>query len=490
MPNQQQAKFVNGSIMRHITVMSTSGAVGLMALFLVDLADMFFISLLGQVELAAAIGFAGTILFFSTSVSIGTSIAMGALVSRALGAGDREEARKLTGSIMVFSAIVSTVTVGVILLFVDPILAMIGANGEAADKAKDFLMILLPGGPLMAMGMAGGAALRAVGDAKRSMAATLVSGAVNAVLDPIFIFVLSMGIEGAATASLISRFVLFGVSFHAVHRKHDLVSRPSLADLSQHFRAIFHIAAPAIVTNTATPIGNAIVTAQIAKYGADFVAGYAVMGRLLPVSFALIFSLSGAVGPILGQNYGAQKFDRVQQTLTDSVKFVTAYCVGVALILFLSQGLIIDAFSLEGDASSMVTLFCTYIAITFIFNGTLFVSNAAFNNLNRPTWSTLLNVGKATLGTIPFVYAGGYFGGAQGVLIGQAVGSIIFGIAGYWLVKKLIAQLAQDQEKKEEDVVAIEPSVPVTAFTSCREVMAEESEEALDNDTEKNLPTR
>ncbi len=64
MSDQHQAKFVNGAIMRHITVMSTSGAVGLMALFLVDLADIFFISLLGQVELAAAVGFAGTIIFF------------------------------------------------------------------------------------------------------------------------------------------------------------------------------------------------------------------------------------------------------------------------------------------------------------------------------------------------------------------------------------------------------------------------------------------
>ncbi|CZF79426.1 Multidrug export protein MepA [Grimontia celer] len=489
MPNQSQAKFVNGSIMRHITVMSTSGAVGLMALFLVDLADMFFISLLGQVELAAAVGFAGTIIFFSTSVSIGTSIAMGALVSRALGAGQREEARKITGSVMVFAALVSILTAGVILAFLDPILASIGAEGEAAEKASDFLWILLPGAPLMAMGMAGGAALRGVGDAKRSMSATLAAGAANAVLDPIFIFALSMGVEGAATASLISRFVMFGVAFQAVHRKHDLVTMPTLEDLKTHFKAITNIAGPAIITNTATPIGNAIVTAQIAKFGADYVAGYAVMGRLLPVSFALIFSLSGAVGPILGQNYGALRFDRVRLTLSDSVKFVTAYCVGVAIILYFSQGLIIDAFSLNGDAASMVALFCTYIAITFIFNGTLFVSNAAFNNLNRPTWSTMLNVGKATLGTIPFVYIGGQHAGAEGVLIGQAVGSVLFGIAGYFLVQRLINQLADDHEEKEEDIVPVEPNVPAAGLTSCREMMAEDADELLsDEDISKNTP--
>ncbi|MGF1865058.1 MATE family efflux transporter [Enterovibrio norvegicus] len=481
MSNQQQAKFVNGSIMRHITVMSTSGAVGLMALFLVDLVDMFFISLLGQVELAAAIGFAGTIVFFSTSVSIGTSIATGALVSRALGAGKMDDARKIVASVMIFAALVSVVTVGLVLFFLDDILGLIGATGETAVKAKEYLVIILPSAPLMAMGMCGGAALRGVGDAKRSMSATLAGGAANAVLDPIFIFGLSMGIEGAAIASVMSRVVLFGVSYHAVHHKHDLIARPSLTDLSEHFRAITQIAVPAIVTNTATPFGNAIVTAQIAKFGADYVAGYAVIGRLLPVSFALIFSLSGAVGPILGQNFGAGRFDRVRLTLSDSVKFVSAYCVLIAVILFFSQSFITTAFSLTGDAASMVNLFCTFIAISFIFNGILFVSNAAFNNLNRPTWSTLLNVGKATLGTIPFVYVGGELAGAEGVLIGQALGSVFFGVAGYVLVNRLIKQLS-DENETIEDTVAIEPVVPVAAFSSCREVMAEDGEEPQDKD--------
>lgn len=479
MSDQHQAKFVNGAIMRHITVMSTSGAVGLMALFLVDLADIFFISLLGQVELAAAVGFAGTIIFFSTSVSIGTSIAMGALVSRALGAGRREEARKITGSVMVFAALVNMVTVGVILTFLDPILTAIGAEGEVAEKASDFLCILLPGSPLIAMGMAGGAALRGVGDAKRSMAATLAAGATNAVLDPLFIFGLSMGLEGAAIASLISRFVMFGVAFQAVYRKHDLVVMPQIDDLKKHLKAIVNIAGPAIITNTATPIGNAIVTAQIAKFGADYVAGFAVVGRLQPVAFALIFSLSGAVGPILGQNYGALRFDRVRRTLTDSVKFVAVYCISVAILLYFSQGLVIDAFSLEGNAVTMVTLFCTYIAITFIFNGTLFVSNAAFNNLSRPTWSTMLNVGKATIGTIPFVYIGGELAGAEGVLIGQAVGSVLFGLAGYCLVQRLINQLAADHQKKAGDKVLHSPE-PEAGLASGYELTAKEHKDRLE----------
>ncbi|MFA0521601.1 MATE family efflux transporter, partial [Vibrio sp. 10N.222.55.E8] len=106
--SNQTAKFVEGSTMRHILVMSGAGSVGLMALFVVDLLDMLFISMLGQVELAAAVGFAGTLTFFSTSVSIGTSIAMGALVSKAIGSKDKDKARNLSTSILLTAFVISS----------------------------------------------------------------------------------------------------------------------------------------------------------------------------------------------------------------------------------------------------------------------------------------------------------------------------------------------------------------------------------------------
>ena len=90
-----QGKFVNGNIFRHIIVMSSTNAIGLTALFLVDLADLYFISLLGETELAAAVGYAGTIAFFTTSISIGLSIAMTALVSKAIGEQNKDKARRL-----------------------------------------------------------------------------------------------------------------------------------------------------------------------------------------------------------------------------------------------------------------------------------------------------------------------------------------------------------------------------------------------------------
>jgi len=450
----QTAKFVEGSTMRHILVMSGAGSVGLMALFVVDLLDMLFISMLGQVELAAAVGFAGTLTFFSTSVSIGTSIAMGALVSKAIGAKQRLTARQLSSSIMMTAFVISSIVTTGMYIHIPELLAAIGAQGVAAERAQAYLQILLPSGPILALAMAAGAGLRAAGDAKRSMWATLSGGIVNAILDPIFIFGFGWNVEGAAFASVLARCTVLFFSIYPLIKNHDLVSRPSFAVWQSNIRSILKIALPAIITNAATPIGNAIVTTGIAQYGEDFVAGFAVVGRLTPVCFAVIFALSGAVGPIIGQNFGADRMDRVKETLNNSLLVTTLYTIIVCAVLFLLQDYVVLGFSLEGDAAILVGAFCTYVAITFVFNGALFVANTSFNNLGKPLYSTALNLSKATIGTLPFVYFGSQWFGALGVLYGQALGNIIFGILGVIVLRHHIAELmsGSDVELEEDDV--------------------------------------
>ncbi len=170
---EQSAKFVEGSTMRHILVMSGTSTVGIMAIFIVDLLDMLFISMLGQAELAAAVGFAGTLTFFATSVSIGTSIAMGALMSKAIGAKNISYAREIGSSVLVISFVISALVTALMCAYIPELLTAIGAEGRAHERAEAYLWVLLPSTPLIALGMASGAGLRAAGDAKRSMWATL-----------------------------------------------------------------------------------------------------------------------------------------------------------------------------------------------------------------------------------------------------------------------------------------------------------------------------
>lgn len=432
------AKFVQGSILRHILTMSSTAAVGISALFIVDLLDMFFLSLLGEQELAAAVGYAGTISFFTTSIGIGLSIALGALVSRAIGAKEMKKAKRLLLNSAVVTLLISIIVAISVFLFIPELLSLVGATGKTAELAADYLNILVPSLPLICLAMALGSALRAVGDAKLSMMSTLIGGGVNAVLDPIFIFMFAMGIEGAAVASVLARLAVFLVAARGVIVKHDLFGHFNKEHFIADLKPIFAIAGPAMLTNVSTPIGNAFVTRAIADFGDSYVAGWAVLGRLIPVSFGMIFALSGAVGPIVGQNYGAQEFGRVKESLTRAIQFCTAYVLVVSVLLFLTRDQIVSVFDMKGDAAELILFFCSYMAVFFIFSGVLFVANASFNNLGKAKYSTLFNVGKATIGTIPFVYFGAKWGGVYGVLMGQAIGSIIFGVLGVLMAYRLV----------------------------------------------------
>ena len=439
-------KFTQGPTMRHVIVMTLTGSVGLMAVFLVDLLNLFYIAQLGEQELAAAIGYAGTVLFFLTSFAIGVSIAGTALVSRALGAGDREKARRLATSSLFVMAVAMVVLAAAMLPWSGRILSSIGATGRTLAIADRFLWMVVPSTVFLGLGMMYSAILRAVGDARRAMWVTLMGGIVTAILDPVFIFALGLGVDGAAVTSIISRIAMALIGMRGVTLVHRLTAPPQLSAVLGDVKPIAAIAVPAVLTNIATPFGNGIVTAMIARYGDSAVAGWAVLGRLVPVAFGAFFALSGSIGPIMGQNVGARLYPRVRQALTDALVFLSLYGIAVWLILLLLSDHIVRLFDATGMASAVITFFCVYASLAWAFNGAVFVGNAAFNNLGFPTYSTALNWGRATLGTVPFAWAGAWLAGpdhgAQGIIAGQAAGGILFGILSITICFRVIDGMA------------------------------------------------
>ena len=202
---QSNAVFLEGNLFRHISVMSLTSSLGLMAVFLVDFVDMVFISMLGNAELAAAVGYAGAILFFTSSFGIGMAIAAGALVARALGAGAPSEARMRATTTLSYGFAFGAVFAGLVWVNLGALVTLMGASGETHDLAVGYLRIIIPSLPLLLIGMVGGAILRAHGAARRAMYATIIGGLVNAVLDPILIFGLDLELTGAALASVAAR---------------------------------------------------------------------------------------------------------------------------------------------------------------------------------------------------------------------------------------------------------------------------------------------
>jgi Na+-driven multidrug efflux pump len=233
---------------------------------------------------------------------------------------------------------------------------------------------------------------------------------------------------------------------------HDLLSRPKFATLQQDTPAFLQIAAPAVLTNIAPAIGNGYVTYAIASYGDAAVAAWAILARLTPVAFGAIYALSGAVGPIIGQPYGARSPQRMRDVFTFSLLTMTAF-TGVAWLgLGLLANGIAGLFNAVGEARELIVFFCRWLSPLFLFMGALFVANAAFNTLGRPHYSTLLNWGRATLGTVPFVLLGGKFFGAFGVLAGNMAGGVAFGIIATFSAYRLIEAIGETFKPPENPI--------------------------------------
>lgn len=411
-----------------------------MAVFAVDLINMIFISMLGRAELAAAIGYAGAILFFTTSFGISMGIAVGALVARALGACDADAARQKATHGLILGLGFGIVFAAVVWAFRSPLVSLLGATGQTHDLAVHYLSIIVPSQPLLMVGMTGGAILRSHGDARRAMMATIWGAVVNAALDPVLIFGFGLELTGAAIASVAARVVIAAVALLPIIRHHGGFDRPSAVGLMADLRPVLAIGFPAILTQVATPIGQAFVTRAMASYGEAAVAGMAIAGRLTPVAFGVIFALSGAIGPIIGQNFGARKMDRVQRAFSDGLIFTGLVILLVSAVMFALRAPIADLFQAEGMTRDLVYLFCGPLTLMFFFNGVIFVSNAACNNLGQPFLSTVVNWGRHTLGTIPFIIWCGTMWGAPGVLVGQALVGVIFAAISYWLALRVIAR--------------------------------------------------
>ncbi|MGL4324429.1 MAG: MATE family efflux transporter [Beijerinckiaceae bacterium] len=433
--------------MRHVVEMTAAGAAGLLAVFFVDFLSLLYISWLGNKTITAGVGFATVVLFFTTSIHIGFMIAVGALAGKAIGSGDRQKAREIASAALSLMVIAGFFTSILILLALPYILPMLGATGQAEQVARQFLYIAVPSNALMALGMGMSGVLRAVGDARRAMLVTLVAGIVTIFIDPLLIFGFELGANGAAIATFISRIVFAVIGYWGAVHIHNMVARPTLAGLARHSRAVMAVAGPAILTNLASPVAMAFITRIMARFGDPAVAANAIIDRIVPLAFGGVFALTGAIGPILSQNWGAKLFARMDRALKDSLIFVTIYVALVWAILMLVRNGIVQMFGVAGQTADLLTFFTFISGPIWLFMGFLFVANATFNNLGYPLYATMFNWGRATLGTIPFALAGAHWGGPQGVFIGFLMGAMMFSVGAVLVAFRCVRQLAAQAPK-------------------------------------------
>ena len=439
-PNIQpdRAVFLTGSTMKHVVSMTLMGSFGLVSMFLVDLTDIYFLSLLEDKAIIAGMGYAATVTYFFTAISIGLSVTAASFLSRAVGAGDNATADRLASHMTLFAVAFVVVCSAILYQYIQDVLFAIGASRKTALYAQDYLEVILPWAVFVTLAIVSSAMLRSFGDGHRAMYITLTGALVNLVLDPIFIFGLDMGIEGAALSTVLSRFVMVCVGIYGlleIHRvKLVIVPEKIMADLSM----LAKFSAVAIITNLASPTGNTVVMMWLAPYGDDVISAWSVYGRLVPVLFGMTFALSGAIGPIIGQNYGAGDINRVRAVMWNALVFSCGVVAATSLLAYLGRYGLADVFSLDGDSAVFFIFLLEYISWLFVFNGLVFIASAAFNSLGVPKYSNILSWTRHVVGILPFVMIGGWLYGAKGVILFANIGGVVFGTLAYWFALKYI----------------------------------------------------
>jgi putative MATE family efflux protein len=429
----QQGRFLTGGTMGHVVRMTLTGTASITFVFLVDAANLIWLSFLGEPLLLAAIGYAFAIQFFSVSVGVGMMIAATAVISRRIGMGQRSVARDEATAAMALTVLFQTGVAALVVLFRHDLLALAGAKDEALALASRYLLLTVPSLTVMAVGLIGSATLRADGDGRRAMFITLTSGASSMVFDPLLIWGLGWGLDGAAAVLVLSRFIMAAMALRFVIGVHNMLGPLRWASVVGTAGPFFRIALPALLTQLANPFANYLLTSVIAGFGDAVVAGWAVVNRLTVLAFGGLFSLSGAISGIFGQNYGAGQYDRLRSTYRDAVVFAVVYTLGAWAVLLLASGSVARAFGLGGEAAQLFHAFTHVGAAGFLLMAGQFVSNAAFNTLGRPGLASALNWLRDGALMFPLaLWMSGAFG-PVGVIYGQVVaGGVVGVLAGLW----------------------------------------------------------
>ncbi len=271
-------------------------------------------------------------------MAFGMLIGMGSgvRISINLGKGNLKRAEQVLGNAVMMSIILAIILSAIAFAIKDPILGLFGVSPTTSQYANEYLNIILFGSIFNMTGFAINNVIRAEGNAKIAMYSMLISAGINLILDPIFIFVLDMGVKGAALATVISQFFLFIWVLYHFDNKHSVL-KLRLKNFKPNFEIIKYIAAigfAPFAMQIASSVVQGTANTQLVRYGGDLAVG--AMGVIMSVSMLIlmsIFSLNMATQPIISFNHGAGNHKRVKETLLLSLKIATLIAIGGCIIV-------------------------------------------------------------------------------------------------------------------------------------------------------------
>ncbi len=394
-------------------------------------------------------GLAITFPLMNLSAALGTMVGVGAsaLLSMRLGQKDYDSANKIVGNVFLLILILGVLFTIPVLIFLRPILYFFGASDETMPYAYDFMQIIVSGTIITHLYFSLNAVIRASGEPMKAMQATIMTVVVNAVLNPLFIFVFGWGMRGSAIATIISQVVVLMWQLHFFRQKDNFltISRSNLRIDRKIALDSITIGMSPFLMNAVSSVIVIIINQGLLEYGGDLAVGaFGIVNRVAMLFVMIVFGLNQGMQPIAGYNYGAKLYDRVLEVLKKSVVFATIVMTVGFLVAELFPQSIVSIFT---NNQELIAKSTTGLRIVFIFYpliGFQIVVSTFFQSIGKAGKAIFLSLTRQVIFLIPFLLILPKYFGINGVWVAMPASDALSIILSFLLIRLQIKEFRKE----------------------------------------------
>lgn len=430
------------------------GIIAQTAASLYNMVDSIYIGHIPGVGSSAISGLAVTFPLMNLSVAFGTLVGVGAmaLLSILLGERNYSAASKVLGNVFSLSIIIGVVFTALALSYLEPILSFFGASEVTMPYAKDYMRIIIWGNIITHMYFGFNGLIRSAGHPRTAMGLTLFTVASNAILDPIFIFGLGLGIKGAAYATIICQAIAlcYTLRFFSDKRKFLHFPRPIFQlDLKIASRSLSIGMAPFLL-NAAACLVAMFINQQLGKYGGDLSIGaYGIVNRITMLFVMICMGFNQGLQPIAGYNYGARLYGRVREVFFLTAKWETLVTTLCFLVSVFIPELVVSLFTDDAEMVALASKGLTVMNIGFAFVGFSIVVGNTFQCLGMVKTAIFLSLTRQIIFLLPLIYFLPLLWGEKGVWYSFVVSDIVSIIIAFIFIARLLRRMARLRDGDE-----------------------------------------
>ena len=439
--NEKFQYLTHAPVHRVIGTMAIPTIISMLLTSVYNLVDTFFV---GQIDTqsTAAVGIVFSVMFFIQAFSFFFGNGSGNYISRQLGAQNVKDAETMASTGLFYALVFSVVTMFIGFLFLDPISILLGSTPTILPYTRQYLGISLLGTPFIMGTLCINNQMRFQGFAKYSVYGVVSGSVVNCLLDPLFIFGFSMGVRGAAMASVIGQFCGFMVLL-VMSRKEGVIhySHRNISFEGRFVKEIIAGGTPSISRQGLASISTITLNSVAGNYGDAAIAAMSIVTRISMFIFSVIIGLGQGFQPMCGFCYGAKLYDRVKEGFWFSTKVGFAFLLFWAVVLMIFSQEVISLFRYDPEVIVIGTSALRYQMVIFPLCSFMIMANMMMQTCRKTIRATFLAASRQGLFFIPLILVLPRFFGLFGVEICQAVSdfiSFIVTIPVVWITFKNI----------------------------------------------------